>query len=112
MTYDELRVASSRPGILYGLPKVHHCINQELPFVQFFHPLEPVAIIIYLNFLSPHLEHLKVSEFTVKDSFSFAEEISKHQNSDDLVMASFDVKFLFTNIPLEEIIVIIANSLC
>ena len=107
ITYDELRVSSSKPGILYGLPKVHKPGT----------PLRPILSSIgtcgynLSKFLVPHLEHLTVNEFTVKDSFSFADEISKHQNSDNLVMASFDVKSLFTNIPLEETIDIIANSL-
>ena len=40
------------------------------------------------------------NEFTVKDSFAFAEEIV-HQDS-KLYMGSLDVDSLFTNIPLEE----------
>ena len=39
---------------------------------------------------------------TVKDSFSFAKEITKYDSS--LFMASLDVESLFTNIPLKETI--------
>ena len=46
-------------------------------------------------------------EFTVKDSFAFAEEIV-HQDS-KLYMGSLDVDSLFTNIPLEETINICTN---
>ena len=38
---------------------------------------------------------------------SFADYISKHQNSDNLVIASFDIISLFINIPLEETLDII-----
>ena len=46
------------------------------------------------------LEHLSHSEFTVKDSFSFAREITKYDSS--YFMASLGVESLFTNIPLKE----------
>ena len=80
-------------------------------------PLRPILSSIGIcgynlsKFLVPSLEHLTINEFTVKDSSSFADEIFKHQNSDNLVIATFDIKSLFTNIPLEETNDIIANSL-
>ena len=49
------------------------------------------------------------NEFTVKDSFHFAEEIVDQQH--DLFMGSLDVDSLFTNIPLEETIEICTNEL-
>ena len=52
------------------------------------------------KFLIPILEPLTHNEFTAKDLFSFAKEITKHDSS--LFMASLDVKSLFTNIPLKE----------
>ncbi len=48
----------------------------------------------------------------VRDSFSFVQELlSLDFNSDNLAMASFDVTSLFTSIPLDETIEIIANRL-
>jgi hypothetical protein len=48
----------------------------------------------------------------VRDSFSFVQELlSLYFNSDNLAMASFDVTSLFTNIPLDETIEIIADRL-
>ena len=52
------------------------------------------------KFLIPILEHLSHSEFTVKDSFKFAKEITKYDSS--LFMASLDVEVLFTNITFKE----------
>ena len=48
------------------------------------------------------LEPLTHNEFTIKDSFNFAQEISTHDSS--LYMANLDVESLFTNIPLNETI--------
>ena len=48
----------------------------------------------------PILKPLTTNEFTVKDSFHFAEEIVDQQH--DLFMGSLDVDSLFTNIPLDE----------
>ena len=66
-----------------GLPKVHK------PGTLFRSILSSIGTCGYnlSKFLVPHLEHLTINEFTVKDSFSFADEISKHQNSDNFVMA-------------------------
>ena len=54
------------------------------------------------RFSVPLLSHITQNEFTVKDSFNFADEILT-QNS-DLYMASLDVDALFTNISLDETI--------
>ena len=51
---------------------------------------------------------MATNEFTVKDSFHFAEEILDQQH---LIMGSSDVDSLFTNIPLEETIKICTNEL-
>ena len=46
----------------------------------------------------------------VRDSFSFVQELlNLNFNSSSVVMASFDVTSLFTNIPLDETIDIISN---
>ena len=49
--------------------------------------------------LKPILESLTHNEFTVKDSFSFAKEITKYDSS--LFMVSLYVDSLYTNIPLK-----------
>ena len=57
----------------------------------------------------PILKSLTSNEYTVKDSFAFAEEIVE-QNS-EFFMESLDVDPLFTIIPLEETIDICTNTL-
>ena len=48
------------------------------------------------------LEPLTTNEYTIKDSFTFAEEL--HSFDSKLVMASFGLESPFTNIPLQETI--------
>ena len=63
----------------------------------------------FLNvLLNPVLEFF--SSYTLKDSFTFVEQI-KGMNSDNTFMASYDVKSLFTNVPLDEVINICADTL-
>ena len=53
------------------------------------------------KFLKPTLEPLTHNEFTIKDFFNFAKEITYDSS---LYIAGLDVESLFTNIPLNETI--------
>ena len=105
--YDYLHTSGSKPGILYGLPKVH----------KIGAPLRPILSAIgtsgynIAKFLLPLIKPITINQYTVQDSFSFVQEITKIKNSDSLFMASFDIKSLFTNIPLDETISIATSSL-
>ena len=107
--YKKIKAVGSRPGILYGLCKVHKAITEVCP--QFRPILSAIGTPSYklAKFLVPKLSSVTFNEFTVKDSFAFAEEIV-HQDS-KLFMGSLDVDSLFTNIPLEETINICTNLL-
>ena len=104
--YSQLFTSGSKPGVLYGLPKVHkeNC------------PLRPIMSAIgtfnykLSKFLVPILSPITINQYTVKDSFSFAKEIG-NLNFGNCVLASFDVKSLFTNIPLTETIDICIEGL-
>ena len=61
------------------------------------------------KFLVPILNPLTKNEYTVKDSFQFAEEICEQYPT--LTMGSLDVDSIFTNIPLDETIDICINRL-
>ena len=56
------------------------------------------------------LEPLTHNEFAIKDSFSFAKEMTKYDTS--LFMVSLDVESLFTNIPIKETINNCVSDLC
>ena len=55
------------------------------------------------------LSDITINEFSVKDSFSFANEIRLQDSK--YIMASFDVESLFSNIPLTETIQICCDEL-
>ena len=105
--YDHLHLSSYRPGILYGLPKIH---KKDTPLRPILSSIGTCGYKI-AKFLVSILEPLTSNQFTIFDSFSFAFEISHVKNNHGHVMASFDIKSLFTNIPLEENINIATNSL-
>ena len=52
--------------------------------------------------LVPILSDITQNEFTVKDFFTFVDEILTEDS--DLYMASLDIDALFTNIPLDDTI--------
>ena len=58
------------------------------------------------SLLSPHIP----SNYTTKDSFTFIEEI-KQLNTYGKFLTSFDITSLFTNIPLEETINIVIDTI-
>ena len=100
--YKDLSPSGSSPGIMYGLAKVHKIVTDGLPS---FRPiLSAISTPTYklAKFLVPVLEPLTTNDYTIKDSFTFAEELQTFDSK--LVMASFDIESLFTNILLQETI--------
>ena len=86
--FSKLAPTGPRPGILYGLPKVHK------PNI----PLRPIVSSInshsfnIAKFLVPLLRPISVSH-----AFSFLQELFEQKFNNNVVMASFDVTSLFTN---------------
>ena len=106
-TYNELHASGSTPGILYGLPKIH---KPNVPFRPIFRACG-TATYALAKFLVPLLSPIAENEFTVKNSYDFAENVRDFRFSENMVMASFDVESLFTNIPVVETINIAIDSL-
>ena len=98
--YNSLFVSGSTPGILYGLPKTHKNGN---PIRPIFSAIGTPAYKIS-KFFVPILNKLTTNLYTINNSFSFVDYLSKISNVDNLFMVSFDVESLFTNIPLQETI--------
>ena len=107
--FERLIPTGSQPGILYGLAKIHKKIVGNCP------PCRPILSAIntptykLAKYLVPLLKPVTSNQFTVKDSFKFAEEIRTQDKN--FFMASLDVDSLFTNIPLDETINICINEL-
>ena len=101
-----MHVSGTKPGILYGLPKIHKCDVSLRPI------LSAIGTAGYnlAKFFVPLLSAFTTNHFSIKDSFSFASEISSLPDSNSYFMASFDIKSLFTNIPLEETVSIATEN--
>ena len=108
-TYKSIKPVGSRPGVSYGLSKIHkETCNGMPPFCPILSalgtPTNKLAKFL-LKFLTPSI----ANECAVIDSFHYSEEIC--QQDSNLHMASLDLDSLFTNIPLEEAIDICVDNL-
>ena len=104
-----VKPVGTRPGIMYGNCKVH---KQQVDGCPPFRPILSALQTPTYNlakFLVPLLNLLTKNEYTVKDSFQFAEGICEQDPA--LSMGSLDVDSLFTNISLDETIDICVNQL-
>ena len=100
--YKHLYPQGSQPGIMYRLSKIHK------PLVNGFLKLRLILSAIntctykWAKFFVLLVKPFTSNNYTVKDSFDFAKDIT--QQSSKLFMASLDVDSLFTNVPLDETI--------
>ncbi|XP_069992247.1 uncharacterized protein [Penaeus vannamei] len=63
------------------------------------------------KFFIPLLKKLTINEYTIQNTFTFIGELMTISNANNYVLASFDVSNLFTNVPLDETLSIIMDSL-
>ena len=96
--YKDLSPSGSRPGIMCGLAKVHKLVTDGLPSFRPILSAIGIPICKLSKFLFSLLEPLTTNEYTIKDSFTFAEELQSFDSK--VVMVSFERELLFTNIPL------------
>ena len=104
---SELTVSGTNPGVMYGLPKVHKTNIPLRPILS----ANNTCSYKLSKFLVPKLAHLTTNEYTLKNSYEFADFINSLQNSNKFVMCSFDIESLFTNIPLDETLRICMDKL-
>ena len=102
-----LSASGTAPGIMYGLPKVH---KEGAPLRPILSANNTTSYNL-AKFLVSKLTPLTTNEYTLKNSYEFANYIKTIRNSNRLIMCSFDVESLFTNIPLCETIDIIISKL-
>ena len=103
-TRKSLKPVGTRPGVMCRSCKVHKANVENCP------PFWPILSALNApTYKLAILKPLTTNEFTVKDSFHFAEEIVDQHY--DLFMGSLSVGPLFTSIPLEETIEICTNEL-
>ena len=95
-----LKPCRSKPGIMYGLCKIHKCTTVNDPVSPFRTILSAIGACNYnlAKSFVPILKQFTINEYTVKDSFSFYKDILDQDSN--LLMVSFNIQSLFTNIPL------------
>ena len=97
-----------------GLPKVHKSFDTLPPFRLIIDTTgtahQPVA-----KFLTKLLIPLTINEFSIKDTFDAVSDINNLPRKlfdDGYRFVSFDVKSLFTTVPLKKTVDIILNRIC
>ena len=108
--YNEIRPTGSQRPRLYGLPKTHKPNCPLRPILSMIGSPQHKLAKYLISLLTPVSD--RFSKYTVKDSFGFVELLKSIPiSSDKLHMCSFDIKKLFTNIPLTEVIDICMDHL-
>ena len=104
---DARPIGALRPR-LYGLPKTHKDGIPLRPILSMIRSAQHKLAQWLDKVIKPVLELF--FEYCVKDSFTFSKTIQGTPNTSALI-CSFDIKSLFTNVPLQETISICADSL-
>ena len=112
--YKRIYPVGSGLGKIYGQPKMHKLGDDEGVEQLTVRPI--ISSIGTYNFeiakyLTGKLNPYIPKECTVQDSFTFVKLISEARTCNKLLV-SYDVKSLFTNIPLKETIEIAVNLIC
>ncbi|MCT4624122.1 MAG: hypothetical protein N4A46_10910, partial [Schleiferiaceae bacterium] len=103
---DSVCQKGSRLAHLYGLPKTH---KQRLAMRPILSATGTYNYVL-AKWLDEKLKPLSVNKYTVTDVFQFADEIKALRFNEHDILVSYDVSSLFTNVPLEETIQILANK--
>ena len=98
--FAKLNPVGSRPGILYGLSKVHKSLVNGLPKMRPILSAIGTASYGVAKFLVPILAPITNGPFSITNSFDINKE-GLHQDA-SLFMGSLDVMHFFTSIPLDE----------
>ena len=113
--YKQLYPSSSRPGLYFGLAKVHKVKDVSMDVNEL--PLRPVVSNIgtatyhISKYLANLLQPIAKSEFTIDSTADFISKIKNKKISTQFEMISFDVVSLFTSVPLDFTIDLILNKI-
>ena len=99
----------SKPGLLYGLGKTQKALEDWIPTFSLILSAIDTSTYKLAKFCDKLLKPIATNEYTIKDWFSFAKEVEEFDPN--LIMASSDVKLLFTNISLTETIELFVENL-
>ena len=96
----------SRLAHLYGLPKTHKPTSSMRPILS----ATKTSNYDLAKWLEGKLKPVSINEYTITDTFKFAEEVRNTSFNDNDIIVSDDVKSLFTNVPLDETISLLAEK--
>jgi len=96
----------TRPGLVYGLPKVHKQGLPLRPIVSFVN----TASYDLAKWLSKFIKPLASNDNTVKDTFMFVEFLKEIKLTCDDVVSSFDIENFYPSIPVLEAIDLIGDE--
>ena len=88
--YKDVSNSASRPEIIDGSAKVYKIVTDGFPSFRAILPAFGAATYKLAKFLVPMLEPLTTNEDTIKNPFTFAEELQVFNSK--LVMATFDIE--------------------
>ena len=112
--YAKLNPTGSSPGEFYGTAKVHKlAINdtvEELPLCPIVMNLSTAKYQL-ARYLAKILSLLRRSQYTVESSNKFVNVIKQQVIPSSCKLVSFDVKSLFTNVPIDSTIDIILKRI-
>ena len=105
-TFDKIIPSGSQPGKLYGLCKVHKANHPMRPVISMVGTAE-YRLAKYLDtFIKPCIN----TNHTVSSTTEFIEKLQSFNLTEGDFSVSFDVCSLYTNIPLEETIKLVAEK--
>ena len=102
---DSVCPKGSRLAHLYGLPKTH---KEKLAMRPILSATSTYNFAL-ARWLDDKLKPLPINSYTISDTFSFADEIRNLSLNESDILVSYDVSSLFTNVPLQETIEILAD---
>ena len=103
---DSIRPKGSRLAHLYGLPKTHKEQLAMRPILSATHTYNYALA----KWLDEKLKPLSCNQYTVTDTFEFVNEVQSLELNRGDILVSYDVTSLFTNVPLDETIQILADK--
>ena len=102
-----IRPTAASTPMLYGLPKLHKNRILWRPILAFAGSFNYQNAVWLHKILMPQREH----DSNIKNTFDFREKLFNMVNLSTKTLAGFDVKSLFTNIPINFTIQIILQKL-
>ena len=106
--YFKLKPTDSQAPRFYGLPKIHKPAAPIRPIVSYTNsPLYQLSRYI-ADILRPCT---KLNQQHCKNSYDFSQFLRQQTIDPDEIMVSFDVEFLYTNIPITDALLVIKDLL-